>query len=75
MTSLGSLLHRWFDEFHLQANRQYVKGAKSDIRQIAAMTKRDVSESRSVRDLLQKGQPAEDLMTKEEAEMVDFEGG
>ena len=28
MTSLGSLLHRWFDEFRLQVNRQYVKGAK-----------------------------------------------
>jgi hypothetical protein len=44
MTSLGSLLHRWFDEFHLQVNRQYVKGAKGDIRQIAVITKRDAFE-------------------------------
>jgi len=55
MTSLGSLLHHWFDEFHLQVNRQYVKGVKAGIRQIVVMTKRDTSESKSVRDLLQKG--------------------
>lgn len=52
-----------------------MKGAKSGIRQIVVMTKRDASESKSVRGLLQKGQPAEDLTTKEEAEIVDFEGG
>jgi len=75
MTSLGSLLHRWFDEFHLQVNRQYVKGVKTGIRQMVVMTKRDASESKPVRDLLQKGQLAEDLTTKEEAEIVDFEGG
>lgn len=52
-----------------------MKGTKSGIRQKAVMTKRDASESKSVRDLLEKGQLAEDLTTKEEAEIVDFEGG
>jgi hypothetical protein len=51
-----------------------VKGAKSGIRRIAVTTKRDASESKSVRNLLQKGQPAEDLPTKEEAGIVDLEG-
>ena len=41
MTGLEILLHVWFDEFHLQVNRQYVKGARSGIQQIAVMTKRD----------------------------------
>jgi hypothetical protein len=38
------------------------------------MTKRDASESKSVRDSLQKGQSNGNLTTKEEAEMVDFDG-
>ena len=37
------------DEFHLQVNRQYVKGASSGIRQIAVMTKRESFDSKSVR--------------------------
>lgn len=48
MTSLESLLHVRFDEFHLQVDKQYVKGARSGIRRIAVMTKRDSFDSKYV---------------------------
>jgi hypothetical protein len=49
MTGLESILHVWFDDLHLQVNRQYVKGARSGIRRIMVMTKRDSFDSKSVR--------------------------
>jgi hypothetical protein len=49
MTGLESLLHVWFDEFHLQVNNQYVEGARGGIRRIAVVTKRDSFDSKSVR--------------------------
>lgn len=48
MTGLGSLLHVWFDEFHLRVNKQCVESARSDIRRIAVMTKRDSFDNKPV---------------------------
>jgi hypothetical protein len=50
-----------------QVNRQYVKGAKSGIRRIAVMMKRDSPNGRSFLGFTLKGQLAEDPTTKVEA--------
>jgi hypothetical protein len=48
MTGLESLPHVWFDELHLRVNRQCVKSARSDIRPIAVMTKRNSFDNKPV---------------------------